>query len=105
VSHGQRRPENGVGTEPSLVGGAVERYQGIVHAGLVERVHADQLGRDALDHVTDGLLHALALEPARIAVAQLDGLVLPCGSARGNGRPAQGAAFEQAFDLNRGISP
>ena len=54
-------------------------------SGLVGGVLAQQLRRDDLDHVVDGLPDALAAVAALVAVAQLHGLVGTGGGAGGHG--------------------
>ena len=65
----------------ALVGRAVELDHARVERGLVGRVHPDHRRGDDVDHVRDGLAHALAEVAPLVAVAQLERLVLAGGRA------------------------
>ena len=71
---------------------------------LVGGVHADEFGgEDGLD-VFDGLEDAFAEVVALVAVAEFDGFVLAGGGAAGNGGAAHGAAGEDDFGFDGGVS-
>ena len=89
LGDGERHAENGVGAEPALVGGAVERDHGLVDLDLGLGVHAAQGVENLAVDGLDRLAHALAEIALFIAVAQLDGLV---GAGRGARRHAGAAA-------------
>ena len=76
MRRGERDAEDRVGAEARLVGGAIELDQGRVERGLVGDVGAHDLRGDLVEDVVDRLLHALAAVPRRIAVPQLQRLVL-----------------------------
>ena len=102
--HRQRDAEDGVGAEPALVGGAVERDHGLVDLDLQLGVHAadgvEDLGVDRIDR----LQHALAAVAGLVAVAQLDRLVHAGGGARGHRGAAHGAIFKYYINFDGGIA-
>lgn len=57
--HGQGDREDGVRPQVGLVGGAVQLQHGPVHPFLVQGVHADELGGDALVDVLHRPAHPL----------------------------------------------
>jgi hypothetical protein len=74
----QTDTENGVGTEFSLVGGAVQAVKEFVDLRLILHIEIgfDNLGRDDRVHVLDGLENALAAPFGLVAIAKLTSLVL-----------------------------
>src|SRR5262249_21600829 len=76
---------------------AVEVDHDAVHAGLIERVHAEKFGRERLRDVSCRLEHALAAVTLRVPVAQLECLVLSGRGARGNRGAAESAAAEDTI--------
>ena len=96
---GQRDTQDGIGAELALVRRAVQRNQRKVDPALVARIDALQRPADFRVHVLDGLEHTLAAEALLVAIAQLDGLVDPCGGARRNHGLADGAISQR--DLHR----
>jgi hypothetical protein len=80
---GQRHAEDRVRTELALVRRPVQVDQQGIDAGLIGRIEAQELGADAVGHVGNGRQDALAAEPRRVAVPQLDRLV---GAGRGAAR-------------------
>ena len=77
----------------------------MVDVDLLEGVEADDLRRDDVVHVLHRLQHALAEEPGLVAVAQLQGLVLARGCARGHRGPAHGPVLQDDVDLDGRVSP
>src|SRR5262249_38556617 len=101
--------------EPRLGGGAVEGDEGGVEARLVVGVPAGDGGRDLVVDVRHGLVDALAVPAARIAVAQLHGFAGAGGGAGGdggggpgagggNGGAAQRSVGEYDIDLDGGVA-
>jgi hypothetical protein len=96
----ERDPEDGVRTEVRLVRGAVELEERPVDLALVVCVETVERGRDHVVHVRDGPEHALAAEPLRVPVSELERLVLAGrGAARHRG-PAERAVDEDRVDLD-----
>ena len=83
LGHRQRDAQQGVGAQAALVVGAVEVDHRPVQAGLVGGLAAGHLRRDLAVDVLHRLGDALAA-PGLAAVAQLDGLELAGGGARGH---------------------
>ncbi|MNS75658.1 hypothetical protein D3C72_1091850 [compost metagenome] len=104
AGHGHRDGEGGVGAQASLVVGAVQVDHRAIEEGLFAGVQAQHGFRDLGVDVLDGLQHALAEIAALVAVAQLDGLARTGRSARGHGRTAHGARFEQHVALDGGVA-
>ena len=104
AGHRQRHAEDGVGAELALVGRAVGVHHLGVDRDLVGRGHSLQPGPEHLVHVAHGLDDALAHVAARVAVAQLHGLVLAGRRAAGHGRAALGAARQHHLGLDGGIA-
>src|SRR5437773_1265940 len=99
----QRSAEDGVGTQPRLVVGAVEIAQDAIDGALLEGIEPfDGVGDLTVD-VVDGALHSLAHIPIT-AVAQLDRFELAGRRARRHDCPAAGARFEDRFDFDRRVS-
>ncbi len=103
AGHRERDAEQGVRAEAGLVRGAVQIQQDLVDGALLDRVQADDGGRDLVEHTLDGLLHTLAAV-AFAAVTQFDGLMLTGGGTGGHGSPGQGAVVEGDLDLDGGVS-
>ena len=104
LGDGEADAEDGIGAEPGLVVGAVERDHRRVDLGLVLGLHLDhRLGDLAVDRV-DRLLDALAEPAALVAVALLDRLVRAGRGARGHRGAADAAILEQHLDLDRRIA-
>ena len=101
----QRDAEQGVRSERALVLGPVELDQALVERALIGGVHPADGRRDRLVDVRDGAQYALASVGRWIAVAELDRLVDARRGARGDGRPAERAAFEHDVDLDRRVPP
>ena len=97
-------PEDGIGAEAALVGRAVELAEQVIDGDLLAHVEADELVGDRRVHVLHGLADALAAPPGRVAVAELDRLVLTGGSTRRHGRPAEDARFGADLDLDGGVA-
>ena len=95
-------PRMALAPEPRLVRRAVERDQRLVDGGLSRGVAAAQRRGDLAVDVRDGLEHALAEVALRVAVAQLDRLVLAGGGARGDGRCPLAAIREDDPDADGG---
>ena len=104
VRVGKRDAEDGVGTQLLFVGGAVEVDERGVERGLVERVGAAERGGDGFVDGFDRLPDTLAAVTVFVAVAQLPGLVLAGGRSAGHGGAPADAAFEENFDLDRGVA-
>ena len=62
-------------------------------------------GRDLAVHVRNRLQDTLPQIRVRVAVSELDGLVLDRRSARGHGRSSERAGGETDVDLVRGVAP
>ena len=84
VRRGERNAEDGIGSQPRLVGGAVELDQGGVDRRLVGDVCADELWRDLVENVPDRLLHPLATVASGVSVPELQRLVLTGRRAGGH---------------------
>src|SRR5690606_24002555 len=97
--HGQRDAQDGIGAEPSLVGGAVDLYELQVDDPLLGRVETDQRGADLVQHRLHGVLRALAAVALCVTVAELHGLVFAGGGARGNGGAGQRPVLQRDLDL------
>mmetsp|Transcript_20626 Transcript_20626/g.55194 ORF Transcript_20626/g.55194 Transcript_20626/m.55194 type:complete len:263 (+) Transcript_20626:207-995(+) len=98
------RAELRLGPAP-LVGGAVEGlHHQVVDLLLLGHVHADELRGDDVVHVRHCLEHALAEQPALVAVAQLEGLVDAGGGPAGH-RGAEEGEVGAEVDLHGGVPP
>ena len=75
----------------------------LVDQPLVDGLHAGQLGADLVEDGGDGLLDALAAEPQRVAVAQLDRLVLAGRRPGGHRGPGQRPVVQGDLDLDRRV--
>jgi hypothetical protein len=100
----QRDGENGVRAELGLRFRAVELEHRGVHRQLIERVQADEFGRDDVGDVFDGLLHALAAETFLVAVAEFDGFVFAGAGAAGHRRAAERAAAQRHVNFHGGVT-
>ncbi len=99
-----RDAEDGVRAELSLGARAIEIDHRLIERGLIERVAAQDLGRDLLHHVLDGLEHALAeVAGGVVSVTQLDRLVLARRGATRNRRAALSARGLD-FHFDGGVS-
>ena len=85
LRHGQRHAEQGVRAERALVRRAVELDEASVDRCLIARVETLHRRAELGDDVADRPQDALAEVRLRIAVTQLDRLVLPGGRAGRNG--------------------
>jgi hypothetical protein len=103
VGRRQRHPEDRIGAQARLAGGAIQRDQGRVQTALVGRVEAAHRRGDLALHVGHGARHALS-PPLATAVAQLRGLELAGGCPRGHRRAAPRAAAQSQLDLHRGVA-
>ena len=104
LGDGERHAEDGVRAEPGLVRRAVQVDQLLVDDALLDRLDAGQLGADLVEHRGDRALDALAEVALRVAVAQLDGLVLT-GRRAGRDRGAlQRAVVQRDLDLDGGVA-
>jgi hypothetical protein len=101
---GQRSAEDRVRPEARLVLRPVERDERAVDRRLIGRVEPRQrlgdLGADVLDRLAD----AFSQIGLRIAVAQLDRLVLARRGARRNGCAADQARLDLDVDLDGGVA-
>ena len=104
VGAGERYAEQGVGTEPALVGRAVELDERLVDARLVRRIEPDDGRADRIANVADRGQHALAPVARSIAVAKLDGLVGARGSAGRHRRPTERSIGQGDVHLDRWIA-
>ena len=104
VRRGHREAEDGVGAELVLVVGAVEVTEDLVELHLVCSGEADDGGGENLFDVADGLENALAEEALLVAIAELDGLALARGGARGDGCATGRARQKGDIDLNGGVA-
>ena len=98
-----RDAEDGVGTEAALVGRAVDLHHELVDLGLLRHVHADQLGRENLVHVLDGLEHTLAHVHRLVAVTKLARLVDASRRTRRHTRAEQ-ALLGGQVNLHSGVA-
>src|SRR5262249_42860186 len=105
VSAGERDAEDGVGPQPRLVRRAVEVAEDAVDALLPDGGEAEEGRGDLLEDVGDGFPHALAAVPGRVAVAQLDRLVLSRAGPRRDDRPATGAPLAVNLHLDGRAAP
>ena len=104
AADGHRDAEDRVRAELRLRLGAVEVDHEAVDLGLLARVHAEDLGRDRLVHVLDGLKDALAAVALLVAVAQLQRLARAGGCAGRHARAPRVAAFEETLDFDRRVA-
>ena len=100
---GERHAEDGVGAEPRLAVGAVEREERLVEAALIARVAPGDRGGDLLVDVADGAGDALAAERP-LAVAQLERLAAPGRRPRRHRRAPAGPGRQRDIDFNGGIA-
>ena len=82
-----RNTQDGIGTELTLIGGAVQLDQEVVNLflGRDRNARLDQLRGDHVVHVGNSLVDTLADPLARVLVTQLDGLVHTRGRTRWHG--------------------
>ena len=99
ASRRHRNCEDGIGSQPSLVGRAIERDHFGVERALVGGIHADERAGNLGVHVLDGFEHSLPLVALLVAVAQFNGLMLAGGRATGHNGPRAGAAIEKNFSF------
>lgn len=104
LGNGERYAEDGVGAEVALGVGAVECEHGLVNLDLVKSAHALEGLGDGTVYVGHSLGDTLAHVAAFVTVAELEGLVLACGCARGYGCAATCAALEDYVYFNGGIA-
>ena len=104
LGHRHRHREHRVGAQAHLVVGSVELEQGAVEKGLFVGLESHDRFADLGVDVLDRLEHALAEVAALVAVAQLDRLACPGGSARRHGRPAHDPGLEQHVAFDGGIA-
>jgi len=102
LGRGERHPEDGVGAEVPLVGGAVTVDHPAVELTLIEALEADdQLADGPVDvgHSRADALSAVAVA----AIAQLDGFELPGRGPGGNDGTAPGPGCEEDLHLDRRV--
>ena len=104
LRHGERHAEQGVRAERALVRRAVELDQAAVDRCLIARVETLHGRAELGDDVADRPQDALAEVRLRIAVAQLDRLVLAGGSPRRDGGATERARLEDDVDLDRRVA-
>ena len=75
-----------------------------VHGQLVQRVEANELGRNNFGDIADGLLHAFADETFLVAVAEFDGFVFAGAGAAGNRRATDRAAAQGHVHFHRWVT-
>ena len=97
-------PQNGIGAQHALVGRTVKLDQEVIERGLVERLHAAQLGRQHFIDVAHGQEYAFAQVPLLVPVAQFDGLMRPSAGAARHRGPAEAAVAQRDFHFERGIA-
>ena len=97
---GQRRAEDGVRAQGTLVVGAVHLQHDVVDEALIVGLDADERLGDLLVHVGDSIQCALAEIAALVAVAQLDGLERARRSARRHRGTAERAVFQHHFNFH-----
>ena len=104
LGDGKRDAENGVGAEPRLVVGAVERDHRLVDLQLIFGLEAGNgVENVAIDRL-DGFEDALSAEPSLVAVAQFDRLARAGRSARRNRGSSHRAVFQHDIHLDRWIA-
>jgi len=101
---GQADAEDGVGAQPALVLGAVQRDQGLVDTTLVLGVHAAEGVEDLAVDVVDRLADTLAAPQVLVAVAQFHRLMGAGRGTRGHGGAAEAAVVEDNVHLDGGIA-
>ena len=102
---GQGGPQNGVGPQAALVGGAVQLDEELVDVGLIQDVQADEGLGDVMVDILHGLGGTLAQVTGRVAIPELTGLILPGGGAGGHSGPTHGAVVQGDFHFHRGVAP
>ena len=102
---GQGGPQNGVGAQAALVGGAVQRNQELVDGGLIQDVQADESLGNVFVYMLHCLGHAFAQIASGVAVPQLTGLIDAGGGAGGYCGPAHGAVVQVDLYLHGGVAP
>lgn len=80
LGNSQRNTKDGVGTELSLVGGAIKLVEESINGGLVLDVKAllDQSGGNDSVDILDGLANTLATPLGLVGITELASLVLTC---------------------------
>jgi hypothetical protein len=101
---GERGPEDGVGAQAALVGGAVELDQDVVDERLLADVHARHPGGDLVLDVGDGTGDPFTVV-ALAAVAELQGLPAPRRRTRRDGRAAPLPAVQDDVHLQGRVAP
>ena len=104
LGRGQRDPEDRVGAEPSLVGGAVEVDHDIVDDHLLGCLEAADGFQNFSLHVGDRREHAFAAEAGFVAVAQFDSLVRAGGRPGWHRDAAHGTGLKDDIDFDCGSS-
>ena len=99
-----RDGENRVRAELSLVRRSVELDQRSVDRDLIRCDQTVERRRDSLLDVLHGELHALAAVALRVAVAQLERLVLAGGRAARHGGAASRSARERDVGFDGGVA-
>jgi hypothetical protein len=96
--------EDGVGSEPGLVLGAVDGDHGGVDEALVGGVHAGEFGGEDGLYVFNGLEDTFAEVVLLVAVAEFDRFVLAGGGSAGDSGAATDAAFEDDVGFDCGVA-
>jgi hypothetical protein len=97
---GQGHTEDRVRPQLRLVQGSVELQHALVDGALVQRLGPSELRGDQVVHAVARGEHALAAEPLRVAVAELEGLVLAGRRAGGDPGAAEGPILQEDVDLD-----
>src|SRR5438034_9216177 len=100
MSAGEGNTQQGVGPETGLVGRAVELAQQAIDAGLVGDGVPEQARAEDVAYMGHRLAHTAPGVAPRLAVAQLDSLVLAGACPGGNDGPAVGAAGAEQLGLD-----
>ncbi len=101
---GQRHGKDGVGTQPTLVGRAVQIEHDLVERFLIGDVPADHRRRDLIQNVGYGPRNALAAV-AVSTISKLNSFERPRRCSRRHRCSAEGAASEKHLGLDGRVSP
>ena len=104
AGRGHRHAEDGVGSESSLAGRAVQPAHELIELGLGADLLPDERALDLAIHMRDGFLHPLAAIALGIPIAELDGLTLACGRPRGHRGDTDGPRLRHDLHLDGGIA-
>ena len=102
--HGHGNRQHGIRTQARLVGRPIQVDQGLVQKSLFGGVQAQHRFADFGVDVLDRLQHAFAQVARFVAITQFNGFTAARGGARGHGRAAHHAAFQQHITLHRGVA-